>query len=108
MKKHSRSEIAELKYRPLKKSLRVFYKKIKAALEQDTLPDPKVLHEFMALSQIMTSYPGFGDAQYDNFTGACLAFQKACKSNDLQQAQKQLSSIMQIKHNCHHRAKKQD
>ncbi len=71
-------------------------------MEQGTLPDSAVLADFVALSQIMTSYPGFGDDHYDAYTKACLTFNKACRKNELREAQETFKSIMQIKHDCHH------
>ncbi len=103
MKEQSKSEIAEHKYRPLKKRLRGFYNKIKAALNRGTLPNSAILSDFMALTQIMVSYPGFGDDYYDYFRKSCLAFEKACRENDLSKAQEAFSTIMQLKHDCHHR-----
>jgi XXXCH domain-containing protein len=104
MKPSSPSEIAERKYRPLKKELRLFYKKIKLGMERETLPALPLLSDFMALSQLMLSYPGFGNYYYDEFRRACLAFEKYCRGKDLGKAQEAFSLIGQIKHDCHQRA----
>jgi XXXCH domain-containing protein len=58
----------------------------------------------MTLSQLMLSYPGFGDDYYDEFRGACLAFAQACRGKDLGKAHEAFSLIGQIKHDCHQRA----
>lgn len=103
MKQQTHSEIAEQKFRPLKKSLRTHYKKIQADLGQERLPDAALLSDFIALTKIMISYPGFGDEYYEDFSKACLSFKEACKQNNLSLARKSFELIMRIKHECHHR-----
>lgn len=103
MKQTNHSDIAEQKFRPLKKSLQIPYKKIKNDLEDGRLPDSTVIAEFITLSQIMISYPGFGDEYYQEYSKACLALEKACRSKDLSAAQESFSLIRQLKHDCHHR-----
>lgn len=67
------------------------------------MPDSKIVAEFMTLAQIMTSYPGFGDEYYQDFTRACFAFEKAYRINDLTKAQESFLAITNIKKDCHHR-----
>lgn len=100
-KKHS--DIAEQKYRPLKKRLKIPYKKIEKDMEAGKLPLARVLTEFMDLSKIMISYSGFGDERYQEYKDACLTFEKACRAGDTALAQRQFATIKKIKHECHKR-----
>jgi XXXCH domain-containing protein len=103
VKQRNRPEIAEQKFLPLKKQLKVPYKKIQAALDQGILPDSAVLSDFIAISRTMLSDPGFGDEYYSDYMKACLAFEKSCKKNDFSEARDSFRTVEQLKHDCHYR-----
>jgi XXXCH domain-containing protein len=101
----AQAELAEQKYRPLKKRLKKTFKKIKGYLERNELPPRSLVDEFMAEAAIMVSYPGFGDEHYQDFTAACLALKKARDAKDLELFSERLTKISRIKKECHHRFK---
>ena len=99
------AELAENKYRPLKKRLKKTFKKIKELDKKNELPPRSLLEDFLAEAAVMVSYPGFGDVYYQDFTEACNALKKAYKTKDLALFSKRLSDISAIKKDCHNRFK---
>ena len=95
------AEIAELKFRPLKKALQKSYKKIRFSLQDDRLPDARVFEQFMMETVIMVSYAGFGDEYYEGFRAACLDMEKAYKKNDLDLFQAKFNRVKELRQQCH-------
>ena len=98
-------EIADNKYRPLKKSLKITYKAIVNQIEKGQLPSTSLITEFMAQTRAMVSYPGFGDSHYADFTQACDSLNQAFTSKDLGHFSEELKKISILKKECHHRYK---
>ena len=101
----AQAELAEQKYRPLKKRLKKTFKKMKGCLERNELPPRSLVDEFMAEAVVMVSYPGFGDEHYLDFTEACLALKKARDAKDLELFTEKLARISWLKKECHQRFK---
>jgi XXXCH domain-containing protein len=101
----AQAELAERKYRPLKKRLKKTFKKIKGCLERNELPPHSLIDEFMAEASVMVSYPGFGDEHYQDFTEACVALKKASDAKDLGLFAERLTHISRLKKECHQRFK---
>ena len=77
------AELAEQKYRPLKKRIKRSFKKLKESLKRNELPPRGLVDDFMAEASVMVSYPGFGDEHYQDFSDACAALRKAREVGDL-------------------------
>jgi XXXCH domain-containing protein len=99
------AELAEQKYRPLKKRLKKTFKRMKGWLERYELPPRSLVDEFMAETAVMVSYPGFGDEHYQDFTAACVALKKARDAKDLELFSERLTRISWLKKECHQRFK---
>ena len=99
------AELAEQKYRPLKKRMKETFKKMKRCLERKVLPPRSLVDEFIAEATVMVSYPGFGDEHYQVFTAACVALKEARDAKDLELFFKRLTEISRIKKECHGRFK---
>nr|MBF0223081.1 GAK system XXXCH domain-containing protein [Desulfobulbaceae bacterium] len=106
---HSKSaktaEIAELKFRPLKKDLHHWFKQLRYATESGKLPDLKTVEQFLAGVTLMVSYPGFGDEFYSSFKAACDSLLPLLKSGDINSFEKQITTIHDLKKQCHLRFK---
>ena len=95
------AEIAELKFRPLKKNLRQSFNEIRHIIESGKLPDKKIVGQFQDEVSLMVSYPGFGDQFYGPFKEACLKLLALHEANDIEGFQKQVASIRSLKKQCH-------
>ena len=98
-------EIADSKYRPLKKSLKKTYKSMVKQVEIGQIPARALIDEFMAQARVMVSYPGFGDSHYKDFTLACDSLYKAFNSKELAIIKQEIKKISTLKKECHHRYK---
>ena len=101
----TQAELAEQKYRPLKKRIKKTFKKMKGCLERKELPPRSLVDEFMAEATVMVAYPGFGDEHYQDFTAACLATKKARDAKDFELFSECLAKISRLKKECHQRFK---
>ena len=99
------AELAEQKYRPLKKRLKRSFKKLKERVEKNELPPRDIIENFMAEAAVMVSYPGFGDEHYQDFKEACAALRKASEAGDFALFSEKLSNISRLKKECHGRFK---
>jgi len=99
------AEIAELKFRPLKKGLQQSFKNLSNSIERNKLPDPKTLDRFLDEVSLMVSYPGFGDEFYGAFQEACLTLLNFHRANDIEGFSNQIASIQILKKLCHNRLK---
>ena len=99
------AEIAELKFRPLKKNLRHSFKQLRYALESGKMPDKKSVDQFMDEATLMTSYSGFGDEFYSEFKAACSKFVSIHDSQDIDAMKDQIAVIHALKKQCHNRFK---
>ncbi len=101
----AQAELAEQKYRPLKKRLKKTFKKMMGYMERNDLPPRSLVDEFMAEAAVMVAYPGFGDEHYQDFTAACVALRKARDAKDLELFSERLTKISRLKKECHQRFK---
>lgn len=97
----AQAELAEQKYRPLKKKIKKSFKKIKEWTARNELPPRSLLEDFLAEATVMISYPGFGDEHYHDFSAACLALKKAHDAKDMELFSRRLAEISRIKKQCH-------
>jgi len=99
------AELAEYKYRPLKKKIKKTFRKMLECIERNELPPRSLLDDFMAEANVMVSYPGFGDAHYQNFIEACMVLKKAYDTKDIKLFSERLAKVSRIKKECHGRFK---
>ena len=101
----AQAELAEQKYRPLKKKLKKSFKKLKEQVGKNELPSRSHVEIFLAEAAVMVSYSGFGDEHYQDFMEACTALKKASDARDFALFSERLSGISRIKKECHERFK---
>ena len=97
----TQAELAEQKYRPLKKMMKKTFKKMKDCMDRNELPSRALIEDFMAETTVMVSYPGFGDDHYQDFIEACIALKQACDTRDFELFSERLAKISRIKKACH-------
>jgi XXXCH domain-containing protein len=93
--------IAESKFRPLKKELKKTFAKIRQAVKGEDLPSKNDMMEFMGQIEVMISYPGFGDEYYDSFMHLCIELNSAFRAKDQIRFNECLKSVISAKNLCH-------
>ena len=100
-------DIAENKFRPLKKELQTLWKKIKYAVAKDQFPEQSCMDDFVALARVMVTYNGFGDKQYGPFLQACDQLYESFSRQDYATFKEAYCAVKNVKQHCHqqHRSK---
>lgn len=97
---------AELeKYSRLKKRMKDSFGTLKANLAEDRLPPEEAVASFLADSDVMVCYPGYGDEFYLDYTKACKALDKAWEKQDLEALKAAVSDLEARKTECHDKYK---
>lgn len=97
----NRAQLAEQKFRPLKKEMQWTFARIKRSLQADILPEARDVSEFMEQIKIMISYPGFRDEGYPEFLSAGEALVKAHASSEREEVMAALQVISNLQDRCH-------
>ncbi|MBU0483712.1 MAG: GAK system XXXCH domain-containing protein [Proteobacteria bacterium] len=98
-------DVAETKYRPLKKIIKASFNQIKTSVAENKLPAAAVLDEFLAQVKTMTSYQGFGDEYYGVFNEACRELKEAFRNKDLASFIDLCARVDNLHKECHARYK---
>lgn len=96
-----KKSLAEQKFRPLKKQMQQTFKRIKQAMQEDTIPQKKDVDEFVSQITIMVSYPGFGDQSYPAIVAAGKTLAECSARRDLDGLKQSLAHIMALQKRCH-------
>jgi len=99
------TDIAEQDYRPFKQRLKPTFSELTNCAKQAVLPSSELLARFMAESQQLISFPGFGDLYYDDYWQACLGVEQAAKNGSAAAFQEKWAAVVAIKKACHKRFK---
>ncbi len=92
----------ELKYKHLKKRMKADFKAIGSAIEAQRLPDPETVRRFLADSDLMIAYPGFGDPHYADYKAACHRLSDAFfMAGDVNAVQMAWDALQALKKTCH-------
>lgn len=94
-----------LKYKTLKKRMEKSFKAISASLAKDALPAKDAVDSFVADSERMVSYPGFGDEYYEEYSKVCVQFNVAFENSDLTALKEKCAELAAVKKLCHDRYK---
>jgi XXXCH domain-containing protein len=94
-----------LKYKDLKKRMKRSFKAIFTMVHENRMPDREVVEEFLRQSELMVSYPGYGDEYYTEYREACDAFTAAFLQGDMKALHQAFDRIDQAKSHCHNRYK---
>ena len=98
-------DLAETKYRPLKKQFRSTFAVIREAAQAGRVPSASDLESFLEEARLVVSYPGFGDEHYAPFVEACEAVREAGRSGDVQVFVNCVNRVVELKRACHQRYK---
>lgn len=99
------TDIAEHDYRPFKQQYKTTFTELTRCANQSALPSPDLLSRFMAQSQQLISFQGFGDLYYYEYKQACLTMEQTVKDGSIPAFQEKLAAINAIKKACHQRFK---
>ncbi len=99
------TDTAERDYRPFKQRLKSTFAELTNCANQAVLPSSELLSRFMAESQQLISFPGFGDPYYNDYWQACLTMEQAAKKGPAPAFQEKLAAVHAIKKACHRRFK---
>ena len=94
-----------MKFTTLKKMMGKNFKAMGEILGKNELPSRFMVQTFLGESQLMISYPGYGDEFYQAYIAACHDFEKSFLSGDIAAVQKHYSSLIAMKNACHSRNK---
>ncbi len=97
---------AELeKYSRLKKRMKDSFEAIQADLAEDRLPPEEAVASFLADSDMMVCYPGYGDEFYLDYTKACKALASVWEQRDVPRLKAAAQELADLKRTCHERYK---
>jgi XXXCH domain-containing protein len=95
-----------MKYSKLKKRMKKSFKAIQAPLDQGQLPPEEAVSAFLAESDMMICYPGYGDEFYLDYIKDCRALAKAWEKQDLDALRDAAAKLGERKAQCHEKYKK--
>jgi len=91
-----------LKYKHLKKRMKADFKAIGSATASQRLPDPETVRRFLADSDLMITYPGYGDAHYAAYKSACHRLSDAFFiAGDANAVNLAWETLQALKNTCH-------
>lgn len=99
------SETSPPKYKSLKKRMKGQFKSIYDSLINNALPAAPLVEAFLADSERMIAYPGYGDEFYGEYDALCTAFREAFGREDLDGCKRAVQDLNRLKKECHDRCK---
>ena len=93
----------DVKYKSLKKRIKTTFRKIGESIAAHKLPEPEVIHTFMADSELMTSFAGakYGEADYPAYQEACRRLAEAYQAQKWDAFKAGYAALNQLKKDCH-------
>ena len=98
-------DTAEQEYQPFKQGMKSTFSDLARCGEQGILPSVELLARFMAQSEKLVSFTGFGDQYYEDYTKACAAMKQAVEAGSAAAFQEKLAALTALKKACHQRFK---
>lgn len=92
---------AKPKYKDLKKRMRSSFKLLLKTIHDGVMPPEEAVVSFLEDSELMVSYPGYGDEFYASYTEACEAFKAAYEAKDLDKMHETIDVLIHEKSRCH-------
>jgi XXXCH domain-containing protein len=89
------------KYKTLKKRMKSDFKALAESIALNEFPDARMVESFIADSELMTTYPGYGDDHYDVFRKALVEFAEAFEKRDIVLLDKRFLALKQLMAECH-------
>jgi XXXCH domain-containing protein len=94
-------DLAEQKFRPLKRQLQKLFREMQFSLSDGAAPTDDMVDEFIRQVEIMVSYPGFGDENYPAFLDTVRRLGHLKKDTTLSVWQQLLDDITKLRQRCH-------
>jgi XXXCH domain-containing protein len=91
----------QISYKTLKKRMKGSFAELKRALSLNATPSAETVRRFLDDSNLMITYPGFGDEHYEPYKRCCLEFGQAVASGDLEAMRNALVAVEARKKACH-------
>ena len=89
------------KLKAVKKRMEKSFKSIGDALKKGLVPEKGEVSSFIADSELMVGYPGYGDEYYDQYSKLCVQFNVAAENGDLAAMQEKYAELKAMKKLCH-------
>ncbi len=89
------------KYKTLKKRMKSSFKLLLKMIHENQMPPRAAIDSFLEDSELMVTYPGYGDDYYDDYIRACSAFKAACDAEDLARMHETIDALVHEKSRCH-------
>ena len=89
-------------YKTLKKRMDKRFKSIGERLKQGGLPSNVEAELFCSNAELMTSFPGRGDAMYQDFLDCIRDFRESFHNTDLERCKSSFAKLSAMKKSCHH------
>jgi XXXCH domain-containing protein len=89
-------------YSVLKKRMKKTFKVIGDRLKNGSIPSNLEMELFCENAELMTTYPGYGDAMYPAFLDLVSEFREAFHQVNIQSCQAKFAEIEAMKKACHH------
>jgi len=89
-------------YSVLKKRMEKTFKIIGERLKNGSIPSNMEMELFCGNAELMTTYPGYGDAMYPVFLQLVSEFREAFHQVDILKCQAKFAEIKAMKRACHH------
>jgi XXXCH domain-containing protein len=86
----------------LKKRMKKTFKIIGDRLKNGSIPSNIEMELFSENAELMTTYPGYGDAMYPGFLQLVSEFREAFHQVDILKCQAKFAEIKAMKRACHH------
>jgi XXXCH domain-containing protein len=89
------------KYKHLKKRMKTSFRLIFKTIHDGQVPPAEAVESFLADSELMVAYPGYGDEYYAQYAKTCAEFKAAFESGDLARMGEAIDAIAHEKSRCH-------
>jgi len=89
------------KYKHLKKRMKSSFRLIFKTIHDGQPPPAAAVESFLADSELMITYPGYGDEYYARYAQACEAFRDAFAAGDMDAMGRAVDAIAHEKNRCH-------
>lgn len=92
-------------YSSLKKRMQIYFKALRESAAKAELPSREIVAVFLADSEKMLTFSGFGDEFYPAYAELCARLRAACDSEDMGELATVVMALDQAKKSCHDRYK---
>ena len=89
------------KYKTVKKRMKNSFKMIFTMIHDGQVPPREAVDSFLADSERMVGYPGYGDEYYEEYSQACRAFRKAYETGEPGAMTRAVDLLATLKGRCH-------